>query len=271
MAVNLQKYIAEAGLASRRKAEEFITQGIVRVNGEPARLGMTVSEGDVVTVNGREIKPEKKIYLMLNKPQGYITTLDDPWGRLNVRGLIHLPHRLFPVGRLDKDTTGLLLMTNDGEWANRIMHPRYEVRKVYEAVLDRKFEDEDMRKLSEGIILDGKRIEARAQRLSNKRVRIVIHTGLNKEIKRLFKSLGYWVRDLERIEIGGVPLNVKEGKFRHLSDGEVERLRSSAASPGRKPVSRRQAAGARPQARGASRKSAAPPRRGSQAARRTSK
>lgn len=224
MQVRVQKIIAESGYCSRRKAEELIEKGLVYVNGQMAKIGQNADPEDEIVVNGQRIHAEKKAYLMLHKPRGYITTASDPWGRKSVLELVHVPQRVFPVGRLDKDTTGLLLLTNDGAFANQIMHPRYEVRKSYEATLDRKIEDDDLRKLNEGIVLDGRKIEARAQRLSAKRVKITIHTGLNKEVKRLFKKLGYWVKDLTRTEIGNLKLNVREGKWRKLSISEVKAL-----------------------------------------------
>jgi 23S rRNA pseudouridine2605 synthase len=226
MEVRLQKAIAESGLCSRRKAESLIEHGHVRVNGEIAKIGMNVNpEKDKILVNGQYIKPEKKIYVMLNKPQGFLTTASDPFDRKNVLQLIHESKRVFPVGRLDRDTTGLLLLSNDGEFANRIMHPRYEVTKTYEATLDRKIEEEDLRKINTGLLIDGKRIRATAKRLAPKRVSVTIHTGLNKEVKRLFKRVGYWVESLKRTEIQGVRLgSLKEGKYRHLVDSEIKKL-----------------------------------------------
>jgi pseudouridine synthase len=228
MEVRLQKAIAESGFCSRRKAEELIQHGHVRVNGELAKIGMNVDqEKDKILVLGRYLSPEKKVYLLLNKPAGYITTVSDPYERKHVLHLIHESMRVFPVGRLDRNTTGLLLLTNDGEFANRIMHPRYEVAKTYEATLDKKIDQEDIRKINEGMLLDGKRVSAQARRLAPKRVSITIHTGLNKEVKRVFKKLGFWVESLKRTEIEGLRLNVKEGKYRHLVPSEVQKLMKS--------------------------------------------
>jgi 23S rRNA pseudouridine2605 synthase len=226
MEVRLQKAIAESGLCSRRRAESMIEHGHVRVNGEIAKIGMNVDpEKDKILVNGQYIRPEKKIYIMLNKPRGYLTTATDPYGRKHVLDLIHESKRVFPVGRLDRDTTGMLLLSNDGEFANRIMHPRYEVTKTYEATLDRKLEEEDLRKINAGMIIDGKRVRASAKRIAPKRVSITIHTGLNKEVKRIFKKAGYWVEALKRTEIQGVRLGpLKESKYRHLVDSEIKKL-----------------------------------------------
>jgi 23S rRNA pseudouridine2605 synthase len=225
MEMRLQKAIAESGLCSRRKAEELIIHGHVRVNGEIAKIGANVDpEKDKILVSGQYLKPERKIYLMLNKPRGFITTAYDPYDRKHVLQLIHEQKRVFPVGRLDRDTTGLLLLTNDGGFANRIMHPRYEVSKTYEATLDRKLEDEDLKAINEGLKIDGRIVKAKARRLGPKRVSITIHTGLNKEVKRIFKKVGYWVEVLKRTEIQGVKLDIKEGKYRHLVDSEVKKL-----------------------------------------------
>jgi 23S rRNA pseudouridine2605 synthase len=225
MEVRLQKAIAEAGICSRRKAEELIVHGHVRVNGEIAKIGMNVDAAkDKIMVNGEYIRAERKIYLMLNKPQGFITTALDPFGRKHVLHLIHENERVFPVGRLDRDTTGMLLLTNDGPFANRIMHPRYEVEKTYEVNLDRRIDSEDLKKINDGLVLEGRRLRASAKRLGPKQVQVTIHTGLNKEVKRIFKKLGYWVEALKRTEIQGVKLNVKEGKYRHLVKSEINKL-----------------------------------------------
>lgn len=221
----LQKIISQAGICSRRKAERLIEEGKVLVNGQPATIGDSADvEEDTIIVDGHELQKEKKVYLMLHKPKGFITTLDDPFGRASVMELVHIPQRIFPVGRLDRDASGLLLLTNDGDWANRIMHPRYEVRKTYEVLLNRKIERKDIDRINKGIKLNGKHVEARCRRLSGKRVLLTVHTGMNKEVKRIFKTLGYWVVDLKRTAIGPLKLNVKEGKFRHLVQTEVEKF-----------------------------------------------
>lgn len=226
MEVRLQKAIAEAGICSRRKAEELIKAGHVRVNGELAKIGRDVDpEKDKILVLGQYIKPENKVYIMLNKPRGFITTASDPYGRKHVLDLVHESKRVFPAGRLDRDTTGALILTNDGEFANRITHPRYEVSKTYEATLDRKIETEDIQRINDGLIVDRKRVKAFVKRTGPKTVQITVHTGMNKEVKRLFKMVGYWVEALRRTEIQGVRLgNIKEGKYRHLVDSEIKKL-----------------------------------------------
>jgi 23S rRNA pseudouridine2605 synthase len=229
--IRLQKAIADAGVCSRRKAEELIVHGHVRVNGEIAKIGTEVDPlKDKILVMGRPVVAQKKIYLMLNKPRGYLTTAADPYGRKHVLSLIHESQRVFPVGRLDRDTTGLLILTNDGEFANRIMHPRYEVTKTYEATLDDRIDDAALKRINDGIVLDGRRIQATATKLAPKRVRITIHTGLNKEVKRLLKQVGSWVVALQRTEIQGVRMTVKEGKYRHLTASEIARLTQAGRS-----------------------------------------
>lgn len=224
--MRLQKALSQAGITSRRKAEELIEQGRVTVNGERATIGQNADPSkDDIRLDGDKVESEKKIYLMLNKPEGYITTSHDPYGRLHVLHLLHIPQRVFPVGRLDKDTTGLLILTNDGAFANRITHPRYEIPKVYIAKLDRKISERDIKSINEGVVLDGKNVVVRARRISGKSVEIRIHTGLNKEVKRIFKKYGYWVRGLTRTRIGPLKLDVKVGKYRHLVQSEVEKFR----------------------------------------------
>lgn len=237
--VRLQKAIAEAGICSRRKAEELIQHGHVRVNGELAKIGMNVDPAtDKILVSGQYLRPESKVYLMLNKPRGYITTAADPYGRKHVLQLIHEPQRLFPVGRLDRDTTGLLLLTNDGEFANKIMHPRYEVSKTYEATLDRRIESEDLARINAGVMIDGVMVKSHAVRVAPKVVRIVVHTGMNKEVKRIFKRIGYWVEALRRTEIQGVHLSMKEGKYRHLVPSEIKKLLGDGGRPSAQPRQR---------------------------------
>ncbi|MBR9700599.1 rRNA pseudouridine synthase [Candidatus Woesearchaeota archaeon] len=224
--LRVQKIIADAGICSRRKAEQLIKDEKVFVNMKIATIGDSADpEKDEIIVDGNKLEPEKKVYLMLNKPPGFITTSTDPWGRKSVLELVHVQQRVFSVGRLDKDTTGLIFLTNDGAWANRIMHPRYEVTKVYEAELDKPFQDKDLDRLNKGVMLDRKLIKAKARRLTKKKVQVTVHTGLNKEIKRLFKTLDYWVRGLKRVQIGQVRLDVKPGKTRHLVESEIEKFR----------------------------------------------
>ncbi len=226
----VQKLIAQAGICSRRKAEALLEQGLVTVNGRRVELGAQASTTDTIKVAGQTIRPERNVYYLLHKPKGYLTTVTDPHGRNNVVQLIPDPKRIFPVGRLDKDTTGLLLLTNDGEFANRITHPRYEVEKTYEAVLDRRISQEDIDTINKGVMIEKRLVVPVVKRLSGKRVRITIHTGLNKEVKRIFKRFGYWVRGLKRTRIGPVKLNVKEGKYRRLTRLEIQQFLSVASA-----------------------------------------
>ena len=224
--VRVQKAIADAGICSRRKAEELIVHGHVRVNNELAVIGMNVDPAkDKILVNGEYLRAEKKTYILMNKPRGYITTSTDPYNRKHIMQLVDENVRVFPVGRLDRDTSGLILLTNDGEFANMIAHPRYEVEKTYEATLDRRMEPEDLAKVNDGVMIDGVRIHARAVRVGPKMVKISVHTGMNKEVKRIFKKLDYWVDALRRTEIKGVKLgNLKEGKYRYLTQVEIKKL-----------------------------------------------
>ncbi|MDD9953882.1 MAG: pseudouridine synthase [Candidatus Woesearchaeota archaeon] len=220
----VQKIIAHAGYCSRRKAETLIEKGQVRVNGKIAKIGDNAEPTDQIIVNGTIIKQEKPCYLLMNKPAGYITTADDPFGRRHVLELVHEAQRVFPVGRLDKDATGLLLLTNDGNFANKVMHPRYEVKKTYEVTLDKKITEKDLGNINKGVVLDRKKIAVAAKRLSGKKVRITLHAGINKVVKRIFKKSGYWVRGLQRTQIGSLKLNVKDGKYRKLSEQEIKAL-----------------------------------------------
>ncbi len=223
MAVRIQKLIADAGICSRRRAEELIENGRVLYNGKKAKIGQTADlSEDEVLVDGEPLKLAKKIYIMLNKPAGVVATVSDKWGNTTVVDLIPIQQRLFPVGRLDKDTTGLLLMTNDGVFANKVMHPRYEIPRTYEVILDRKFES--MGSVKDGVELDGKKIRATIKPLGGRNVQITVHTGMHKEVKRIFKQLGYWVRGLKRVQLGDLKLNVQQGKFRHLVPSEVKKF-----------------------------------------------
>jgi 23S rRNA pseudouridine2605 synthase len=225
MEMRLQRAIAEAGVCSRRKAEELIEGGHVRVNGQVAVIGANVDPAkDEIMIRGVLLRPERKVYLMLNKPRGYITTAVDPYDRKNVMDLVHEGRRVFPVGRLDRDTSGMLLLTNDGEFANRITHPRYEVSKTYEATLDDRIDDDSIARINEGLHIDGMPVRAFARKMAPKIVRVTVHTGMNKEVKRLFKQVGRWVIALKRVEINGVRLDQKEGKYRHLVPSEIKKL-----------------------------------------------
>ena len=231
----LQKVIAEAGIASRRKAEELIKAGKVKVNGKViTELGTKVNSSDKVEVNDRVIEKENKEYYLLNKPRGVITSTSDEKDRKTVIELINTTSRIYPVGRLDYDTTGALLLTNDGEFANIIMHPSNKMEKVYIAKLEGIIKGEQINKLKNGITLDGKLVKASRVKLkkvdntTNKSlVEITIHEGLNHQVKRMFESVGYHVEKLTRKQIGFFDIkDLKSGEYRRLTPKEVQKVYS---------------------------------------------
>jgi len=227
MQLRVQKIISNAGYCSRRKAEELIRQGEVKVNDKVIKPGEKADpENDKITVNDREIKIEKRIYLLFNKPVGYITTLDDPLNRKTIFDIINIKERIFPVGRLDNDTSGLLLLTNDGDFANKIMHPRYEIEKTYRVRIDGELKGSDIKKLENGIIIDGKKTcPARITRIKQDIFDITIHEGRNRIVRKMMSALGYSVLFLERIAIGDIKINVMApGQYRNLTSNEINNL-----------------------------------------------
>ncbi len=226
----LQKVIAASGLTSRRKAEELIESGKVKVNGVViTELGTKVSNNDEIVINNKILEKEPKEYYLLNKPRGVITTTKDDKKRKTVVDLIHTDARIYPVGRLDYDTTGVLLLTNDGEFANILTHPKNNIEKEYVAKLNKIITGEDIHKLEKGIELDNQLIKPLKVKLKkvNKdtntcTVRIVITEGKNHEVKRLFESIGYQVEKLKRERMGIFTLNnIQSGKYRKLTPKEV--------------------------------------------------
>lgn len=229
----LQKVIAQAGIASRRKAEELITDGKVKVNGiVVTELGTKVSEKDQIEVNNEIIEKEKKEYYLLNKPRGVVTTTQDDKNRRTVVDLIPTAARIYPVGRLDYDTTGVLLLTNDGEFANILMHPTSNVDKVYMAKLEGIIKGEQINKLKEGVELDGEIVKPSRVKLkkvdpkSNScMVQITIHEGKNHQVKRMFESVGYQVSKLKREKEAFFDLkDLQSGEFRKLTPKEVAKV-----------------------------------------------
>lgn len=227
----LQKVIAQAGIASRRKAEELIKDGKVKVNGEViTELGTKVSESDKVEVNNKPIEKETKEYYLLNKPRGVITTTNDEHGRKTVTDLIETSSRIYPVGRLDYDTTGAILLTNDGEFANILMHPSNKIDKVYLAKLEGIIKGEQINALKNGIMLDDVLVKASRVKLkkvnqenSTSMVEITIHEGKNHQVKRMFESVGFHVEKLTRERIGIFDIkNLKSGQYRKLTPKEVQ-------------------------------------------------
>lgn len=227
--IRLNKYIAASGLCSRRDADELITQGKVAVNGKVVKdLGTKIEPDAKVTVNKKAIEGEKKVYILMNKPKDVITTTNDPEGRKTVTGLIGptIKERLFPIGRLDRNTTGILILTNDGEMAEKLTHPRYGVEKIYEVSLNKPLQDADLDKLSAGIELDDGPIKLNLVSFpypGNKSVLgVSIHSGRNRIIRRSFEHIGYEVVKLDRVSFAGLDKkNVPRGRWRKLTPKEI--------------------------------------------------
>ncbi len=238
--MRLQKYLADCGVASRRKSEELIAQGLVRVNGESVtQMGAQIDpERDTVTYKGNMVTPQKnKVYIMLNKPAGFVSTCSDDKGRATVMELVRdIKERLYPVGRLDFTTEGLLLMTNDGELANVLTHPRHSVEKKYLAVVSGAVTDEEIKKLEGGIDLDGyktNRAVFHVVSASTERTEIlcVITEGKNRQLRRMFEAVGKEVKYLKRVGVGEIKLgNLKKGQYRRLTADEVLYLQKVAGS-----------------------------------------
>ena len=229
--MRLAKFLAHGGVASRRKAEEIVAKGVVTVGGEvvtdPAR---DVREGDDVRVNGAPVGAEEREVWMVHKPAGVVSTAREPGERPAVVELVDSPARLYPVGRLDADSTGLLLLTNDGELANRLTHPRYEVAKAYRVRLLRPPADRDLERLRRGVELDdGATAAAEVRRLGEREIEIVLREGRNRQVRRMAEAVGNRVQELCRVRFGPLQLgDLPEGAARRLSDEEVASLRRSA-------------------------------------------
>jgi 23S rRNA pseudouridine2605 synthase len=234
--IRLNKYLANAGICSRREADEFIQAGLVKVNGETVtELGTKVKRIDEVTFHSDTVKLEQKIYVLLNKPKNCVTTADDPQERLTVMDLVKTAchERIFPVGRLDRNTTGVLLLTNDGDLASKLTHPKYLKKKIYHVWLDKDVSVADMQKMAEGVELDDGEIHADAisyvTETDKDQVGVEIHSGRNRVVRRMFEALGYHVIKLDRVYFAGLTKkNLKRGQWRYLSDREVSMLRMGA-------------------------------------------
>jgi 23S rRNA pseudouridine2605 synthase len=226
--VRLNAYLARAGVASRRRSDELIKAGRVRVNGDHGRLDTFVGPGDVVEVDGSEVLPQRLAYVLLHKPAGVVTTAHDPQGRQTVVGLVGHDIRVVPVGRLDAETTGALLLTNDGSLAHRLAHPRYGVEKVYVADVERDPSDDALRRLAEGIELeDGRTAPARVRRLAPARIELVLHEGRKRQVRRMLEAVGHPVRRLHRPLYAGLGVDdLRAGAWRELTDDEVAGLRA---------------------------------------------
>ncbi|MCG9911224.1 MAG: rRNA pseudouridine synthase [Flavobacteriales bacterium] len=233
--IRLNKYIANSGMCSRREADVFIQNGVVTVNGKMVdELGYKVQPGDLVKFDGRSIIPEKPVYVLLNKPKDFITTSEDPQGRRTVMTLIEgaCKERVFPVGRLDRNTTGLLLFTNDGEMADKLMHPRKRVKKIYLAELDKNLKTEHLQQLREGITLEDGPIKpdvveyAAGPKPDKKTIGVEIHSGRNRIVRRMFEHFGYKVVKLDRVYFAGLTKkNLPRGRYRMLEPMEINMLK----------------------------------------------
>ncbi|MBQ7771457.1 MAG: pseudouridine synthase [Bacteroidales bacterium] len=234
--VRLNKYIANSGVCSRREADNFILAGVVTVNGEVVtELGTKVNiYTDDVRFNGERLKGESKVYILMNKPKGYVTTASDPHADKTVMDLLKgCPSRVFPVGRLDKNTTGVLMFTNDGEIAEKLTHPSYDKKKIYQVSLDSKLKQEDYEKILSGIELPDGVIAADEleyiEEDDHRKVGIEIHSGKNRIVRRIFESLGYEVKALDRVYFAGLTKKgVKRGDWRYLTEGEINLLKMGA-------------------------------------------
>jgi 23S rRNA pseudouridine2605 synthase len=226
--VRLNAYLARAGVASRRHADELIKAGRVTVNGEPGQLNTFIVRGDRVEVDGEPVAAQRLAYVLLHKPSGTVTTARDPQGRPTVVELIDLPERVVPVGRLDVDTTGALLLTNDGPLAHRLAHPRYGVEKVYEVDVEGRPAEEALRRLAEGVELeDGMTAPATVRCLAPSRLELTLHEGRNRQVRRMCEAVGHPVRRLHRSRYAGLTLEgLEPGGSRELAADEVRRLRA---------------------------------------------
>ena len=230
--IRLNKYIANSGICSRREADTYIEHGSVEINGKlVTEMGYKVQPGDVVRFDGTSITPEQKKYILLNKPKNYITTMDDDRGRKTVMELIAnaSKERIYPVGRLDRNTTGLLLFTNDGDLAKKLTHPKHNVRKLYHASLDRKLELKDLDKLRGEVIIEGRKVFIDAISYVNgepkSEIGIEIHSGRNRIVRKIFEHVGYKVNKLDRVVFAELTKkNLPRGRWRPLTNLEVTNL-----------------------------------------------
>ena len=234
--IRLNKYLANAGICSRREADEYIQAGVITVNGEViTELGTKVLRTDEVKFHDQPVSIEKKVYVLLNKPKDYVTTSDDPQQRKTVMDLVKnaCRERIYPVGRLDRTTTGVLLLTNDGDMASKLTHPKFLKKKIYHVYLDKNVTAHDIQQIRDGIELEDGEIQADACEYADekdkKQVGIEIHSGKNRIVRRIFESLGYRVTKLDRVQFAGLTKkNLRRGDWRYLTEEEVDRLRMGA-------------------------------------------
>jgi len=231
--IRLQKYLAMCGVASRRQAEKYIADGLVSVNGKVIKeQGVKISEHDIVEFKGKVIRvEEKKVYILLNKPEGYVTTVKEQFSRKTVIDLVgDIGYRIYPVGRLDYNTSGLILLTNDGEFTNFFTHPSHEIEKVYIAKIRGRMDKDKIERFKNGIILDGKMTAPADIKIidierGHCKAQVTIHEGRNRQVRRMFESLDTEVLDLMRIQVGPIKLgSLPLGKWRYLSEDEVKEI-----------------------------------------------
>jgi 23S rRNA pseudouridine2605 synthase len=234
--IRLNKYMASTGICSRREADEYIRAGLITVNGKLiTELGVRVSPGDVIKYNGETLREERKVYILINKPKDYITTMEDPHAKKTVLDLIKgaCKERVYPVGRLDRNTTGVLLLTNDGELTKRLTHPKFEKLKIYHVQLNKNLKPADLEKVATGISLDDGSIKADAVSYADPadktQIGIEIHSGRNHIVRRIFESLGYEVVKLDRVYFAGLTKkNLHRGEWRFLLEREINMLKMNA-------------------------------------------
>jgi 23S rRNA pseudouridine2605 synthase len=232
--IRLNRYIANAGICSRREADKLITAGVVKVNGKiVTELGTKVSRTDKIQYDDRTLSREKLRYVLLNKPKGFITTMDDPMDRKTVMNLVSKAcrERIYPVGRLDRNTTGLLLFTNDGQIAKKLTHPRFGIKKIYHVGIDHNLSSQDMKSILEGVELDDGKVKADAIEYvgdgkDKKEIGIELHTGQNRVVRRIFEKFGYKVVKLDRVFYAGLTKkNLPRGEWRFLEESEINLLK----------------------------------------------
>lgn len=231
--IRLNRFIAGSGLCSRREADDLISRGLIMVNGKTVtEMGAKVGWNDDVRYQNRKLTAEKRVYILMNKPKGYVTTVKDPHAGLTVIDLIKdkCPWRVYPVGRLDKDTTGVLLLTNDGELTRKLTHPGFERKKIYHVFLDKDVTRETLIRLTEGIDIGGETVSADAASYADtadkSQIGLELHSGQNRVVKRMFEALGYRVKKLDRVYFAGLTKkNLPRGKWRFLNQKEINMLK----------------------------------------------
>jgi pseudouridine synthase len=228
--MRINKYIATCGICSRRKAEKLILEGKVKINQRTAKLTDQVQDKDVVMVRNIAINPQKNVYLLLNKPLGYTCTVKKIKGEKNIIELVRLKEKVFPVGRLDKNSKGLVILTSDGDFAQKIIHPSYNHEKIYETVIDNDINNKQIKKLLEGVVIevDDERYLARAKKIrkiNSKKLEITLTEGKKRQIRKMLDGIGLKVVELKRTRLAGLTLSgLNEGKWRHLTSRELKRL-----------------------------------------------